>query len=57
MNGESLNIEQDKVFKKDKVTSWKCGNCGYIHVGLSAPDECPACIHPQAHFEVFTINY
>ncbi len=53
----ALNIEQDKVFKKDQLTSWKCGNCGYIHVGISAPEECPSCIHPQAHFEVFKANY
>ena len=46
------NIQNDKVFKKDEVTTWKCGNCGYIHTGDSAPDECPACAHPQAYFEV-----
>ncbi len=46
------NIEKGEVFKKDTSVSWKCNNCGYIHEGESAPQVCPACAHPQAHFEV-----
>lgn len=51
------NISKDQVFKKEEKTLWKCGNCGYIHEGTSAPEECPACIHPQAYFEVFEETY
>jgi rubrerythrin len=51
------NIEEGKVFKKDGKIYWKCGNCGYIHEGTEAPDTCPACDHPQAHFEVLTEPY
>ena len=51
------NIQNDKVFKKDQKMVWKCGNCGYIHEGNGAPDKCPACIHPQAYFEVFVETY
>jgi len=51
------NIEAGTVFKKDQVTLWKCGNCGYIFEGKEAPVTCPACIHPQAYFEVFIENY
>lgn len=51
------NIEDGTVFKKEQTVRWKCGNCGYIHEGPEAPDECPACIHPQAHFEVFVETY
>ncbi|MGE4284538.1 MAG: rubrerythrin [Clostridia bacterium] len=51
------NIENDKVFKKDEKILWKCGNCGYVHEGTSAPDKCPACIHPKAYFEVFVETY
>lgn len=51
------NIENGRVFKKDEKTLWKCGNCGYTHEGDSAPEECPACVHPQGHFEVFTEPY
>ncbi|HHT35868.1 MAG: rubrerythrin [Candidatus Wallacebacter cryptica] len=51
------NIEKDRVFKRDGKVMWKCGNCGYLHEGPEAPKTCPACIHPQAHFELFTEPY
>jgi len=47
------NIQGDMVFKKPSAVKWKCNNCGYLHEGSEAPTECPACAHPQAHFEVF----
>ncbi|HOB19874.1 MAG TPA: rubrerythrin family protein [Candidatus Atribacteria bacterium] len=51
------NIEKDKVFVKEEVVLWKCGNCGYVHEGKEAPDVCPACAHPKAHFELYAQNY
>lgn len=51
------NIEQNKVFAKDEETIWQCRNCGYIHVGTEALKVCPACLHPQAHFEVKKNNW
>lgn len=51
------NIANNKVFSKDNEILWKCGNCGYVHKGTSAPDICPACVHPQAYFEVFVEAY
>lgn len=51
------NIEKNNVFAKSEVKTWKCGNCGHIHVGDKAPDICPVCSHPQAYFEVRAINY
>lgn len=51
------NIEDGTVFKKDEVTLWKCGNCGFIYEGKEAPAACPACAHPQAYFEMFVENY
>jgi rubrerythrin len=51
------NVEENKVFKKDKVVRWKCRNCGYIHEGKEAPKQCPACKHPQAYYEVFEETY
>ncbi|WP_058486658.1 rubrerythrin [Defluviitalea phaphyphila] len=53
----AANMENGTVFKKDEVVLWKCNNCGYIHEGLEAPKVCPACAHPQAHFEVFVETY
>jgi rubrerythrin len=51
------NVEEKKVFKKDKVVKWKCLNCGYVHEGPEAPDECPACKHPQSYYEILEENY
>ncbi|MEJ5362457.1 MAG: rubrerythrin family protein [Spirochaetota bacterium] len=51
------NIQDGKVFKKDKKVQWKCRNCGYIHEGESAPEKCPTCLHPQSYFELLCDNY
>jgi len=56
-NDLSANIEADRIFKRDKETVWRCRNCGYLHQGTEAPDECPACAHPQAYFELLGENY
>lgn len=51
------NIRQDRVFQRDQPVTWSCRNCGYQHEGTKAPDTCPACNHPQAHFELSPNNY
>jgi rubrerythrin len=51
------NIENGSVFKKDKPVTWRCRNCGYLHEGEEAPEQCPACAHPKAHFEVLGENW
>lgn len=51
------NIKDHKVFKKDGKVFWKCRNCGHIVESIEAPEECPVCKHPQAHFEVWIENY
>ena len=56
-NKLAANIEKDTTFKKEGTIVWKCGNCGYLHEGEEALDECPACIHPKAHFQVYTEPY
>lgn len=51
------NVKNGTVFKKSKEIVWRCLNCGYLHVGFEAPQLCPACVHPQAHFEVLAENW
>ena len=51
------NVQNGTVFKKPKEIVWRCLNCGYLHVGFEAPLVCPACAHPQAHFEVLAENW
>ena len=51
------NLDQGKVFEREGNIVWKCRNCGYLHEGKNAPDLCPACLHPQAYFEIKEVNY
>jgi rubrerythrin len=51
------NIDDGKVFKREGVVSWRCRNCGYIHDGTEPPEECPACAHERAYFELLCENY
>ena len=53
----AANIEAGRVFKRDEKVTWRCRNCGYLHEGTEAVDECPACAHKQAHFELLGENY
>jgi rubrerythrin len=51
------NLKADRVFKRDGKVVWRCRNCGYLHEGVEAPQSCPACLHPQAHFELLGENW
>jgi len=51
------NIELGRVFKREEEVVWRCRNCGYLHKGTEAPEVCPACIHPRAHFEILGENW
>lgn len=56
-NDLAANIEAGKVFARDEEQVWRCRNCGYLHTGKEAPEVCPACAHPQAHFEILGENW
>lgn len=51
------NIKNGRVFKRDQEVKWHCRNCGYVHIGKEAPEVCPACVHPQAFYELLAENY
>jgi rubrerythrin len=51
------NVEEGAVFKKGEKVFWRCRNCGFIHEGMEAPMECPACQHPRAYYELLGENY
>jgi rubrerythrin len=55
--GLLANVENGTVFKKAGPVAWRCRNCGYLHTGTEAPMTCPACAHPQAHFELLAENW
>ena len=51
------NVENKRVFARETLVRWKCRNCGYVHEGERAPDLCPACLHPTAHYELWVESY
>ena len=51
------NLEAGKVFKRNGTVTWRCLNCGYLHEAQEAPKVCPACLHPQAYFEILGENW
>ena len=51
------NLEAGKVFKRNGTVTWRCLNCGYLHEAEEAPKVCPACLHPQAYFEILGENW
>jgi len=53
----AANIDEGKVFKRDEKVVWRCLNCGYLHEGTEAPENCLACAHPQAQFELLGENW
>jgi rubrerythrin len=53
----AANLAAGRVFQRETPAVWRCRNCGYLHEGAGAPKTCPACLHPQAYFELFAQPY
>lgn len=51
------NLNDGKIFEREGKIVWKCRNCGYLHEGTKAPQNCPACLHSQSYFEIKESNY
>jgi rubrerythrin len=51
------NVENDAVFNKEADIEWKCENCGFVFSGPNAPEKCPVCGLPKAHFEERATNF
>lgn len=50
-------VESSKYFERDEEIYWQCRNCGFVVKAKKAPAMCPACAHPQEHFEPMRDNY
>lgn len=51
------NLENDRVFKREEKQAWICRECGHVHYGNKALNNCPVCDHPMAYFEIKAENY
>lgn len=46
-------IKDNKMFKSNENKLWQCMNCGYIHEGKEAPENCPLCKYPKEYFKQY----
>ena len=53
----AANLLGGRAFTRPEKTVWRCRNCGYLHTGAEAPQKCPACVMPQAYFELLAENW
>ena len=51
------SVQGETVFKRPDKVLWKCRNCGRVIESSEAPEICPTCNHPRAHFELYAENY
>ncbi len=51
------HIEAGTMFKRNQEVWWVCLECGYIHLGLEAPEKCPSCDHDRAFYEFKCEDY
>jgi len=51
------NVKNSQVFERNEKSVWICRNCGHIVDAHEAPQVCPVCVHPQAFFELRSVNY
>ncbi|MDK2563022.1 rubrerythrin family protein [Romboutsia sedimentorum] len=47
-------LESNMLFKSVEEEQWICLNCGHIHSGKEAPNNCPVCSHPQGYFILYS---
>lgn len=50
-------LNEEKFFEREEAIEWQCRNCGYVHTGKKALENCPACDHPKSYFEPKKDNY
>ena len=53
----AANVNEGRIFRREEVVVWRCLNCGYLYESKQAPEVCPACISPQAYFEILGENW
>lgn len=51
-NKLAKQLEANTLFKRDRMVTWKCRNCGFIIYAFEAPTVCPVCFKPQGWFKI-----
>jgi rubrerythrin len=50
-------VKAGTIFKKEEEVWWVCRECGYVHFGKEALEECPSCNHAQAFYQLKCEEY
>ena len=50
-------VEMQQIFEKTEEIMWQCRNCGHLHFGKKAPEQCPVCGYPKSYFQQKPENY
>lgn len=45
-------LQAGQAFEADGFVIWKCTNCGHLHYGKAAPEDCPICCHHHPYIPV-----
>lgn len=47
----ATKLDNKTLYDSETELTWKCVNCGYIHVGKTPPTTCPVCKKPFTWYE------
>lgn len=48
---------ENGMYESETEQRWQCMNCGYVHVGKTAPTKCPLCKYPQGYFKILCDDF
>ncbi len=46
----ATKLDDKTLYDSEAELTWKCVNCGYIHVGKQPPKACPVCLKPSTWY-------
>jgi rubrerythrin len=46
----ATKLDDKTLYDSEAELTWKCVNCGYIHVGKQPPKVCPVCLKPSTWY-------
>jgi rubrerythrin len=50
-------VKSESMSGREGGKIWECGNCGHIHIGPQAPQDCPVCNLPQGYFKLHPASF
>ena len=45
-------VKAGTIFLKKEPVIWVCRECGYVHIGIEPPEQCPSCGHAKRFYQV-----